>query len=155
MPPFRRVEARHAGPQALGILIPPGRRTLVILRPRGLAWDLLPLRPADGPAAFCDFGRDEAVAVARAVHRALEAGPEGDSPVQAAADPAGPGCLVRTEAGAFTWVACLRVPGQPYAPMRFADFDEARAAAARLAVVLWPAADAGQELYFNTQNFSP
>jgi hypothetical protein len=155
MAPFRRVEARRAGPQALGILIPPGRRTLVILRPRALAWDLLPLRLDDvsGTATIRDFERDEAVAVARAVHHALEAGAAHANPVQADADPSGAGCRVWTEAGPFPWIACLRVSGQPYRPVLFASLDEARAAAARLAGVLWPAADGEQELYFNTQSF--
>src|SRR5205807_2178264 len=31
VPPFRRVESRQAGPTALGILVPPGPRTPVIL----------------------------------------------------------------------------------------------------------------------------
>ncbi len=31
---FRRVEGEEAGPDALGILVPPGKRTFVILRPR-------------------------------------------------------------------------------------------------------------------------
>ena len=42
MPAFRRVEPHQAGARALGILVPPGPKTVVILRPRGLDWDLLP-----------------------------------------------------------------------------------------------------------------
>src|SRR5207302_3778230 len=41
MCPLRRVEDAHAGPHAVGILVPPGRRTVVIVRPRALIWDLL------------------------------------------------------------------------------------------------------------------
>ena len=48
MAPFRHVEGNQAGPNALGILLPPGRRTLVVVRPRSLAWDLIPLNPTPG-----------------------------------------------------------------------------------------------------------
>ena len=66
MPAFRRVDARQAGADALGILVPQGTRTVVILRPRSLAWDLLPLKPGmekARPAVFCDWDRDESAAV--------------------------------------------------------------------------------------------
>ena len=63
MSAFRRVEAQHAGGNALGILVPPGARTVVILRARSLGWDLLPAawngNPASAPV-FSVFGRDEA-----------------------------------------------------------------------------------------------
>src|SRR5262245_2529304 len=116
MPPFRRVEDRQAGPTALGFLVPPGPRTFVILRPRALEWDLLPLRPGGGEGAgFCEFGRDEAAGVARRVQRALEeAAGAGGSPVQAVARPDGEGYLVVARAGEFLWVVCRRAPGQPY-----------------------------------------
>jgi hypothetical protein len=58
MPAFCRVDAQRAGPAALGILVPPGDKTLVVLRPRGLEWDLLPaLWMGDAIAApvFCQF----------------------------------------------------------------------------------------------------
>ena len=45
---FRRVDDDRAGPAAMGILVPPGRRTFLILRPRALAWDLILLRRAEG-----------------------------------------------------------------------------------------------------------
>jgi hypothetical protein len=158
MPPFRRVEDRRAGPEALGILVPPGLRTVVILRPRPLRWDLLPLRGGDGlpwPPAFCDFSRDEAAAVARKVQLALEQAAGGErSPLEAVASPAGRGYLVCCRPGEFRWLACPRLPGKPYEPAVFATRDEAAAAAAALARFLWPAADAQQEFYFNTQNFS-
>jgi hypothetical protein len=157
MPPFRRVEDRRAGPTALGILVPPGLRTFVILRPRALEWDLLPLRPGDGGAAagFCEFGRDEAAGVARRVQRALEQGAgAGANPVEAVALPDGAGYWVVARAGEFCWVACRRVPGQPYRASLFATAEGAGEAAARLACVLCPGADAGQEYYFNTQHYS-
>jgi hypothetical protein len=158
MPPFRRVEDRHAGPTALGILVPPGLRTFVILRPRALEWDLLPLRPEDdnrASAAFCEFGRDEAAGVARRVQRALEqAAAAAERPVQAVAHPDGVGYWVVARAGEFCWVACRRVPGQPYRANLFATLEGAGDVAARLACVLCPEPDAGQEYYFNTQNFT-
>jgi hypothetical protein len=156
MPPFRRVEDCRASPSALGILVPPGHRTVVVLRPRAMSWDLLALRPGDGPnPAFCDFGRDEAAGVARRVQQALaQAACDGANPVETLAGPAHGGYRVCARAGGFTWLACLRLPGQPYQPVDFTTADEAHAAAARLARFLCPAADADQEYYFNTQNFS-
>ncbi len=41
MCPFRRVEGEQAGPSALGVLVPPSHRTVLILRPRTLTWDLV------------------------------------------------------------------------------------------------------------------
>jgi hypothetical protein len=156
MPPFRRVEDCRAGPRALGILVPPGRRTVVILRPRALSWDLLALRPgeeASTAAAFCDFGRDEAAGVARRVQRALEqAACAGGNLVEAVVAVRGYRVVVR--AAGYTWLACPRLPGQPYRAMDFATPDEAQGAAAHLAHYLCPHAEAGQEYYFNTQNFS-
>jgi hypothetical protein len=156
MPPFRRVEDCRAGPMALGILVPPGLRTFVILRPRALEWDLLPLRPGEGAVGFCEFGRDEAAGVARRVQRALELGAGGgDSPVQAVDRPDGDGFLVVARAGEFRWVACGRTPGQPYRASVFATLEGASDAAVRLTRFLCPDAEAGQEYYFNTQNFTP
>jgi hypothetical protein len=158
MAPFRRVEDCRAGASALGILVPPGRRTVVILRPRAVPWDLLALRPADGHGAltaFCDFERDEAAGVARRVQQALaHAAGAGGCPVEMLSSPGSAGYRVCLRAAGFTWLACPRAPGQPYRPVDFSTPDEARDAAARLARFLCPAADADQEYYFNTQNFS-
>jgi hypothetical protein len=149
---FRRVEDHRAGPRALGILVPPGRRTVVILRPRAVAWDFLALRP--GAGSFCDFERDEAAGVARQVQRDLARGAcEGVNPVEVAG-PADNGYRLCVRAGGLAWLACLRQPGRPYCPAVFATVEEARAAADRLAPFVFPAADADQEFYFNTQNFS-
>jgi hypothetical protein len=157
MSPFRRVEDRRAGPSALGILVPPGPRTVVILRPRALAWDLLPVRegePLAWPVVFCGFGRDEAAGVARQVQRALAAGAgAGVNPLELVASPAGPGYLVCCRPGQYRWLACPRRPGKPYEPAVFATPEEAAAAADALACILAPQADARQEFYFNTQHF--
>jgi hypothetical protein len=158
MPAFRRVQDRHAGPSALGILVPQGHPTQVILRPRALEWDLLPLRSGgegQARAAFCQFGRDEAAAVARHVQQALEAQAGcGVSPVEAVANPHGEGYLVCARIGEYTWIVCQRVPGRPYEVMLFATAEGASDAAVRVARFLVPGREAGQEYYFNTQNFS-
>jgi hypothetical protein len=158
VPPFRRVESRQAGPTALGILVPHGARTLVILRPRGLSCDLLPARwdgSASAPPIFCTFGRDEAAATARRLHLALEeAVRDGVNPVQTAGDPRGDNLQVWVRTNEFVWIVCHRAPGQAYRPALFADAEEARRLAEQLTPVFWPAADAGQEYYFNTQHFA-
>jgi hypothetical protein len=158
MPAFRRVEGSQAGPNALGILVPPGRRTVVIVRPRALAWDLLPLCSnnnggPDTPFQKCTPG--EAADLAHALRRALEEKGEGGFlRVEPVAAPDGDGYQVRAALGAHTWIACLRVPGQPYQPMVFATLDEALHAGESLTAVLCPEGDANQELYFNTRDFS-
>jgi hypothetical protein len=155
MAAFRRVEDHRAGPDALGILVPPGRRTVVILRPRAVAWDFLALKPgSEVPGSFCDFERDEAAGVARQVQRDLARRVcEGVNPVEVAG-PADDGYRLCVRAGGLAWLACLRQPGKAYRPAGFATMEEARAAADRLARFMFPAADADQEFYFNTQNFS-
>jgi hypothetical protein len=153
MPAFRRVEDRRAGPLALGILVPPGQRTVVILRPRFVRWDLLALLSSqtDATWAFADFTRDEAAGIARQVQQALEQGP--------CAQPVllpGPetGFFVAWQGAGFRWIACLRRPGKAYEPAFFATQQEATAAATAIARFLLPDDGARQELYFNTQNFS-
>jgi hypothetical protein len=153
---FVRTDPNRAGPTALGILIPQGARTLVILRPRALEWDLLPAR-WDGDRAcapeFCTFERDEAVGVARKVITSLEAAVlEHSCPVQTFGDPAAQQLQIWMRAGEHVWIACSRSPGQAYQPIHFSTIDDARQAAEKLVAFVWPAADARQEYYFNTQN---
>src|SRR5207248_1167371 len=112
MDSFRRVEAEQAGPAALGILIPPGRRTFVILRPRALPWDLLVCR-GEGDPAFAQLAHDEASACAQGLYRALRdwsaGGPGAVEPV------AGPeGFSLRVLVGPFALAVCPRRPGRPY-----------------------------------------
>jgi hypothetical protein len=59
---------------------------------------------------------------------------------------------VRTDE--FVWIACRRAPGKGYQPLLFDAREEAEQAAALIAAIVWPGADARQEYYFNTQNFS-
>src|SRR5262245_63950954 len=95
---FRRVEAEQAGPAALGILIPPSRRTFVILRPRALPWDLLLCHGADD-LGFRDLSHDEASAAAQGVYRALREG----AAVEVVARP--DGFAVRLTAGPYVLIA--------------------------------------------------
>jgi len=158
MSPFRHVPDGLAGPDALGILVPPGRRTVVILRPRSLAWDLLLLdsgRENGTSTAFCELSRDEAALAARKLFHALQVWAcGGPGQVKAVLSSTGDGYWVRTEVGGSWLIACLRVPGQPYRPTLFRTLEEATDATARIRAVLCPLADAEQPFYFNTQNFS-
>jgi hypothetical protein len=158
VPPFRRVELRHAGPTALGILVPQGARTLVIVRPRGLKCDLLPARwdgCATSPPAFCTFDRDEAAGVARRLQQALgESVDAGVNPVQTLGDARGDSFQVWLRTAEFVWIVCHRAPCQAYRPALFANHEEARQLAEQLTPICWPALDAGQEYYFNTQHFA-
>jgi len=153
MSPFRCVEGHDAGPAALGVLAPPGRRTFLILRPRALPWDLVLLQPAH-PSVFHEMDRDEAAAAARQLAAALEAwAAGGPGRVETADAPQGPGVWLRVHAGPFSLLLCPRAPGRPYEAQRFADGEAARAAADKLARFLSPPPGAGQELYFNTRHF--
>jgi hypothetical protein len=158
MSPFRRVKSHQAGPNALGILVPPGARTLVILRPRSLPWDLLPARwngRSDSPPAFCTFSRDEAAAVARRLQQALEqAVTDGVNPVETSGDVHDTRCQVWIRTSELVWIVCRRTPGNAYEPAVFTDRDAAVTVAGQLSPICWPAAEGGQEYYFNTQQFT-
>ena len=152
---FRRVDDHRAGPKALGILVPPGQRTVVILRPRALDWDLLPIRYDRGvESGFCNFDREEAAGVARRLQQVLERSRAGEQEVQVVNNPAGDGFLIWVPLLDLFWMLCPRVPGRPYEPCVFASGAEAETAVKRLSLVLWPPANTDQEYYFNTQNFS-
>ena len=154
MSPFRRVDGNQAGPSALGILLPPGRRTLVVVRPRLLDWDLLPLNPNEnGGPRFWEAARIEAQDVAQRLYRALEtSSTDGGARVDAIAADAG--YEVRVGVGSFVLLACGRVPGRPYEPHVFATVSEALVAVERIAACLNPGAGAEQEVYLNTRNFA-
>ena len=155
--PFHRVEARLAGPSALGILVPPGRRTVVILRPRALAWDLLPASWSGDegvPPSFCAFSREEAAGVARRLLDDLDAAvAAGVNPVETSGDVSGRSFQVWLRAGALVWIVCRRAMGQAYRPLIFDTYQDARAVGEQLTPLVWPAADIVQECYFNTQQF--
>ena len=149
MCPLRRVEDADAAPDAVGILVPPGKRTVVIIRPRALIWDLLltdECRLHTG-LPFRELCQEEAEEAACEIFDALDAwfsgGPGG---METQPSPAGEGYWVRARVGPFALLACLRIPGQPYRPLQWK-------AAATLATVLFPSDDREQEIYFNTRHF--
>jgi hypothetical protein len=146
---FRRVEDAQAGPTALGILVPPSRRTFLILRPRSLAFDLVLLRQADD-TLFRELSHDEASAAAHHLSRALNERAAGGIEIVPNAED---GSWLRVQVGSLFLIACRRAPGKPYEPLFFADADAAQDAAARLSAILCPPAGTEQELYFNTRHF--
>jgi hypothetical protein len=150
---FCRVPGDQAGPEALGILVPPAPRTMVILRPRGLDWDLLPLKPGADAATrnpFWEADRAQATAVADKLALALEQGDVAALPPQPVSDL----FYVGVEVGGLPLLACLRQPGQAYQALAFATREEADAVALGLVDILCPPADANRELYLNTRNFA-
>ena len=136
---FMRVEAEQAGPTALGILIPPARRTFVILRPRSMAFDLLLCRAADDPT-FHALTHDEASAAAQSLYRGLR---DGLAWVEARE-------YLRAHVCSLSFVACARIAGEPYTPLVL-DPAEAESLAERLAGLLRPEGE--QQVYFNTRFF--
>src|SRR2546426_5142927 len=129
MPAFRRVEGRQAGPTALGILVPPGARTLVILRPRALEWDLLPLQDRD--EGFCEFDRETAAGIARGIQQALEELQTGLEIHQT-----GAGFHVGLFVMDYWWIACPRQPGRAYRPLVFTSREKAQNAVNLLTPIL-------------------
>jgi hypothetical protein len=153
MCPLRRVEDHQAGSSALGILVPPSRRTFVILRPRSLSWDLLLLQP-NSLNTFRELPRAEADRLAHELYQALRHWSEGASGhVEEIACPDECGFWVRVRIGSFALLACGRQPGQPYRPLTFPDADTALTAALQLRAVLRPAEHIEQEVYLNTLHF--
>ena len=153
--PFREVAGEQAGPAALGILVPPGRRTLVVVRPRALNWDLLPLDPqaaeGEGPR-FWEVGRAFAPRLAQELAGALQA--NHGSRIEPVAAPDGNGYQIRAGIGRFVLIVCARIPGQAYQPLLFATVADACTAAEQIEAFLAPATHADQELYLNTSHFS-
>lgn len=153
MCPLRRVEDHRAGPSALGILVPPARQTLVIVRPRALAWDLVLLRPGS-LAAFRELPRREADRLAQELLHSLRQWSDGASGhVEEWACPDGRGFWVRVRVGPFALLTCGRQPGRPYQPLIFPDVETALSAATQLRGILRPPAHVEQEVYLNTLHF--
>jgi hypothetical protein len=148
MCPLRRVEGQ-ASPSALGILVPPGPRSFLILRPRALPWDLVLLR--DDGVIFHEMSRPEAQASAQCVYAALEDGLDsGQDPFEAVHLPEG-GCQLRVAVRGYRFIVCRRAPGQAYQPAAF-TVEEAVAVAAELQPILFPGS-AVQDVYFNEYHF--
>jgi hypothetical protein len=155
---FFRVDVKQAGPNALGILVPQQTKTLVIVRPRALAWDLLPARwngDSTNAPRFCWFTRDEATGAARRILRTLETAVTlGANPVQTFGNAEEERLQIWLRTEEFVWIVCRRSPGEEYRPMIFPTREDAEREAEKIAAIVWPTADARQEYYFNTQNFS-
>jgi len=155
MASLRRVFGSRAGPMAIGILVPPGARTVVVVRPRSLPWDLLLVEAGNAVVRFSEFGRGEAEAVAEEIGRALdEPGPGSSGKIEIAPAPGTPGHCVLMELGRFRLVACPRLPGRAYRPMVWATTENAAGAADALRQVLCPPPGARQEIYFNSRHFA-
>ncbi|HEY7314552.1 MAG TPA: hypothetical protein VH643_34710 [Gemmataceae bacterium] len=152
MCPLRLVEDHRAGPSALGILVPPGRRTFLIVRPRSLAWDLLLLRP-DSPTAFRELYPEQAGRIAEALSEELNNWSHGGR-IEEIACPDGLGYWLHVRVGPFVLALCGRCPGQPYQPRAFRDAEEARTAAVELRSILCPPTGIYQEVYLNNRHFS-
>jgi hypothetical protein len=149
MCPFRRVGGEEAGPAALGILVPPARRTVLIVRPRTLVWDLVLAQPGGG---FREMSREEAEHVAHQFAAALEASVGGIVEPVYSLDAGG--SWLRVRIGNYTLTVCARVPGEPYKPQLFPDPHAARVAAEALSALLLSPPAAEQELYVNTHHFT-
>jgi hypothetical protein len=155
MPAFRRVDGAAAGPAALGILVPPGGRTVVVVRPRSLDFDLVVVRKGTNGTpigAIHEAGRTEAAILAEGLRRALEKAAE-DNTGQIQLVPVPDGFWVRVEVGAFALVVCPRQPGLAYRPLCLGTQDEARQTADAVDALLSPGPEANQELYVNTEHF--
>lgn len=154
--PLRRVDANRASDDAVGILIPPGARTVVVVRPRRMTWDLLPVRWS-GEAArspeFVSFDREQAAQIARRLAKSLEERDcAGTCPLETLGRP--PAFQVWLRDAEFNWLLCERTPGQAYRPLVFPTIADAVAAAERLRPMLHPGPGRQQDYYFNTQQFS-
>jgi hypothetical protein len=157
MAALRRVFGNQAGPEAIGILVPPGARTVVLVRPRALPWDLLPIDARDCVAVirFREFAREEAEAAAEALGRALEEWASGaNGRVEIAPAPGAPGHCVRVLVGRYCLLVCPRRPGQAYRPMVWATESDAKQAVDSLRAALCPPPGAEREIYFNSRHFT-
>ncbi len=146
MPAFRIVHGGRAGPAALGILVPPGERTVVVVRPRALNVDLVMIRP--GAEGFFEATWQAAGLEAQSLAQALQG-----EPAQLSVAAAGEGFHMHASIGRFSLVACLRNPGQAYRPHPFPTEAEARQTADAVQSVLCPLPEANQELYTNMSGF--
>ena len=153
--PVRRVFGSRAGPAAIGLLIPPGQRTVVILRPRSLPWDLLCIQPDEQVIRFREFAREEAEAVAESLGTALEqSSPGKHHRIETAPAPGSPGSCIRVVLGRYCLIVCPRLPGQSYRPMVWDTEAEALAAATALKQSLVPNLGETREIYFNSRHFT-
>lgn len=154
MSPLKQTLAQQAGPDALGILIPPGPRTVLILRPRSLEWDLVLLKSCAN-TEFREMGQPEATAIAEELFHALErwcAGGAGE--VESVPVSEEDGALVWMDVDDYSLVLCARNPGKPYEPLLFKTAQEADQVAAKIKGICCPEDGRTQEIYFNSRHFS-
>ena len=157
MPYFRTVNASRAGPKAVGILVPPGNRTLVVIRPRSMPVDLVMIRR--GPtgtfgSGFMEASRQTAGLEAQKLAQALQQWAEGgNGEIEIVEAPDGTGYWVHVFVAIFPLIACSRVPGQAYQPIVYATQEEAENTADKLRAILCPPPEANQELYTNLSQF--
>jgi hypothetical protein len=157
---LRRVPDALAGPRAVGILIPPGPRTVLILRPRSLAWDLLLLAPPEQRtrlSPFRELTKAEGLRVAQELFQAMVGWSSGivRGTVEAVSSPDGSTHQVQAEIGSFNLVVCKRQPGQAYQPNEFTSAEDAVALADILSAKLKVTEAVDQEVYLNTRHFAP
>jgi hypothetical protein len=157
MPAFRTVNGRQAGPSALGILVPPGSRTVVVVRPRSLAVDLVMIRhDPDGAAAdgFFEASRQAAgLEAQKLAHALMSCAASGTGRVEVLPAAESGTFHVRAELDAFLLVVCARIPGQPYRPLVYSRAEDAQSMADALSDALFPPPDANRELYTNMSQF--
>lgn len=150
---FRPVSGDRAGARAVGILVPPGRRTVVVVRPRALDFDLLVARPdAEGNAGpgFAEAERADAIILAQNLVKVLSAGAAGQ--VREVPAREGTGSWVQARVGPHVLIACARQPGQAYRPMLWPSQDKTAEAIGQISRALFPETE--QELYTNVLNFA-
>lgn len=150
MPPFRTVAGARAGTAALGILVPPGARTLIVVRPRALRFDLVVVVRETGTETFLETDRVQAGLAAQQLSRVLMAG---DTPPRLEAIETQGGYWVRVQLARWAMLACPREPGQAYRPTVFSTLAEAQEQADLLRDALCPPPDAERELYTNLSQF--
>ena len=157
MPSFRPVDGDRAGPDAVGILVPPGQRTLVVVRPRSLAWDLVLARRVGGGGpgpGFLEMPRPEARFIVQKLEQKLVwSAEDGSGRAEPVPAPQGEGYWVWIDLEPHPLVACDRSPGLAYRPSVFANLAEAWQTASAISAVLCPGPDANLELYTNTDQF--
>jgi hypothetical protein len=156
---LRRVPDALAGSRAVGILLPPGPRTVLIVRPRALDWDLLLLAPHEHRTRllpFRELTQTEGIQAAQELFQALSGWSCGKVPgsVEAVSAPDGSTHQVQAEIGSFNLIVCKRQPGQPYAPNEFSSPEDAWALADILSAKLRATGSIEQEVYLNTRHFA-
>ena len=147
---WTQVDGRKAGPNALGILIPPLDPTILVLRPRALSWDCVLLEGVSG-MTFRHFSMKNAQEMAS---HFLESFMTKPCHVEVLGGPQGEGFFIWIDVEDWSLMACARRPGQPYQPQSFEDRAEANVVRDQLHQLLCSCESTPQEIYLNLQHFS-